>query len=73
MNLTIVRDGETDVAALWTYARHLESRAGLLRLALEEIIQAADLDNADSDPWPPWSVIPSDLIEKARQALEGAP
>ena len=58
MNLTIVRDGKTDVAALWTYARHLESRAGLLRLALEEIIQAADLDNADSDPWPPWSVIP---------------
>ena len=39
MNLTVVKDGKTDVAALWTYARHLETKIGLLRLALEEIIQ----------------------------------
>ena len=49
MNLTVVKDGETDVAALWTYARHLESRAGLLRLALEEIIQHADLDETEGN------------------------
>jgi hypothetical protein len=45
------------------------ARLGALRGALEAIVQAADLD-ADGQEYP-WRVISTDLIERARMALEG--